>query len=84
MASPRVPCGKGVNGAMRRAAIAALVAVFDLGYMPVWRRGLHLYLSESGAHDSGIVQIDEIDFGDSRVVHLVWMNIGLQFEWVIP
>jgi len=62
---------------------AALVAVLDVAYMPMWRRGLHLYLSESRPYeDDPVVQMDEIDFGGSRVVHLLWMSVGLQFEWV--
>jgi len=64
---------------------AALVAALDVAYMPMWRKGLHLYLSESGPHgDEAVRQVDEIDFGGSRVVHILWISVGLQFEWVFP
>jgi hypothetical protein len=64
---------------------AALVATLDVAYMPIWRRGLHLYLSESRRQEEEtIVQVDEIDLGGSRVVHVLWMSVGLQFEWVFP
>jgi hypothetical protein len=64
---------------------AALVAVLDVAYMPMWRRGLHLYLSETrSGEDEAVRQVDEIDLGKSRVVHILWMSVGLQFEWVFP
>jgi hypothetical protein len=75
----------GLGGiALEHELSAALVTVFDVGYMPLWRRGQHLYLSESGTPDSPVVQVDEIDFGEPRVVHVLWMSVGLQFEGVIP
>jgi hypothetical protein len=52
--------------------------------MPLWRRGLRLALSESPAFDAPAVRVDEIEFDGPRVVHLMWVNAGLQFEWVLP
>ncbi|MCK9462414.1 MAG: hypothetical protein M0R80_22550 [Proteobacteria bacterium] len=70
--------------ALEHELSAAIVVVFQARYAPLWRRGMHLYLSESDTYESELVAKDEIDLSGPRVVHLVWMTVGFQFEWVIP
>ena len=62
------------------------VAVAGVEYRPLWRRGMGaLYLTERDPYEeSDPVLVDIVDLGGARLVHLVWVRLALQFEWVIP
>jgi hypothetical protein len=63
-----------------------VVAVFAVEYVPLWRRRMGvLYLSEEDPYEGGEpVLLDLVDLGGARAVHLIWVHVGLQFEWLIP
>jgi hypothetical protein len=65
---------------------AAVVVSLGVDYLPLWRRAMGtLYLSNhDSSQEMNTVWIDRVDLGGSRIVHLLWVRVGLQFEWVIP
>ena len=66
--------------------LLGLVATFELVYQPLFRKGMNgrLLLEEVTYHMDGQVTSDIIgskDFTQSTFVHLLWLRVGLNFEW---
>ena len=66
----------------------AVVGYIKVNYAPAYRFGQDdkLFLSEEWFDEEGTVYVDELDskdFTGGRLVHLLWMTVGIQFEWVL-
>ena len=66
--------------------VLGVVAVLRASYLPIFRFGedgvyeLWVDDNEGWQIDDGEV-LDSKDFTDGRVVHLLWISLGIQFEW---
>lgn len=60
-----------------------VVAYLNATYMPLWRFGmdgvlqLDIYYAGDGEPDETFQK----DFTEGGLVHLLWINVGIQFEW---
>jgi hypothetical protein len=66
----------------------AVVGYIKVNYVPAYRFGQddRLLLEEEWFDAEGTRYVDELDskdFTDGRLVHLLWMTVGIQFEWVL-
>lgn len=64
--------------------VLGIVGLFEVTYLPLYRFGMGdpLYLQEYYYTDGGdIYVLDLKDFSKGQLVHLVWISIGVQFEW---
>ncbi len=65
----------------------AVVGYIKFNYVPAYRFGQDkLFLSEEWYDEEGgshVERLDSKDFTDGRLVHLLWMTVGIQFEWVL-
>jgi hypothetical protein len=59
-----------------------VVAVLGVTWAPLHRRGqaLELYRYDEAGEE---VSLSRKDFGDGGLVHLLWIELGLQFEWLL-
>ena len=62
-----------------------VVAALKVAYLPLYRRDMGGRLELTEVYYDGSDEIVEtvaaVDFGEGTVVHLVWISVGLQFEW---
>lgn len=66
----------------------AVIGYIKVNYVSAYRFGQDdkLILSEEWIDNDGNVYVDELDskdFSDGRLVHMLWMAVGIQFEWVL-
>jgi hypothetical protein len=71
-----------VGATLEHELVFGVVGTFGLTYMPLWRFGMdgQLVLVEHYS-DGSSDDIGSKDFTEGRLIHLLWISLGIQFEW---
>jgi hypothetical protein len=73
----------GLAGArIEHELVLGVVATFTAAYLPLWRFGMDGQLSLVEHYSDGSSQeIGRKDFTEGQLIHVLWLSLGIQFEW---
>lgn len=62
--------------------VLGVLVYLNVSYMPLWRFGMDGQLSLVEHYSDGsALEIGRKDFTEGQLVHLLWIALGIQFEW---
>ena len=79
-------CGGHLSAVLEHELVLGIVATLGVTYAPLYRTGMDgvLTLEEIDYGSNGTAEsrvVGTKDFTEGRMVHLVWVTAGIQFEW---
>jgi hypothetical protein len=72
-----------ISAVLEHELVLGIVATLTASYLPLARFGMggELYLEEFSYESGESTILGSKDFTDDRMVHVIWLTAGIQFEW---